>query len=506
MVRAAAGTTAAAWPGRRGRCLKRVAFLVLLLAALASPAVHATPPLPQAGQPVPTYSLDDCLQFALDRNPDILKAQHDIERTQGLVITAKSTLYPHVGVSGRIEERDDDLFDQGQDPTIQHFRDFYTVQLQVVQSIYSGGVNRQQIAIAKLQHEAALIQLQATIDEILRQVKVAVYAIVIDEAELDAQNLTIKLLQDEGSRQQDLFNAGRTTRFNVLRTQVSLGNEQAQLSDVETDLVARRIALGRLLNIDWPLRQSPLDAPFHVLASLDCPPVGKVKVDDFIVLALARRPELQVMERQLEIAGRQIKIDQAANVPRLDAYVADQEFRDQTLSSFNQVQNGYAFGLLGTWDVFDGFAGRGQKMVDTASLASQRISRDELQLQIENEVREAYARLLTAQATIQAQAANQKTAEESVKLARISAESGYATLLDVLQATLDLTAARTNLIRSRQLYLDALADLEHAVSLKFVDWPGSSNALRNAAATTPTTQSLPALAPTPSPAPAALHP
>jgi outer membrane protein len=447
MVRAAAGTTAAAWPGRRGRCLKRVAFLVLLLAALASPAVHATPPLPQAGQPVPTYSLDDCLQFALDRNPDILKAQHDIERTQGLVITAKSTLYPHVGVSGRIEERDDDLFDQGQDPTIQHFRDFYTVQLQVVQSIYSGGVNRQQIAIAKLQHEAALIQLQATIDEILRQVKVAVYAIVIDEAELDAQNLTIKLLQDEGSRQQDLFNAGRTTRFNVLRTQVSLGNEQAQLSDVETDLVARRIALGRLLNIDWPLRQS-----------------------------------------------------------RLDAYVADQEFRDQTLSSFNQVQNGYALGLLGTWDVFDGFAGRGQKMVDTASLASQRISRDELQLQIENEVREAYARLLTAQATIQAQAANQKTAEESVKLARISAESGYATLLDVLQATLDLTAARTNLIRSRQLYLDALADLEHAVSLKFVDWPGSSNALRNAAATTPTTQSLPALAPTPSPAPATLHP
>ena len=118
----------------------------------------------------------------------------------------------------------------------------------------------------------------------------------------------------------------------------------------------------------------------------------------------------------------------------------------------------------------------GQKVVDTASLGSQRISRESLQLQIENEVREAYARLLTAQATIKTEAANQKTAEESVKLARISAESGYATLLDVLQATLDLTSARTNLIRSRQLYLDALADLEHAVSLKFIDWPASSGA------------------------------
>ena len=213
------------------------------------------------------------------------------------------------------------------------------------------------------------------------------------------------------------------------------------------------------------------------------------------------------MDRQIEIAQRQIKIDKAANIPRIDAYVADQEFRDQTLSSFNQAQNGYAIGLLGTWDVFDGFASRGQKVVDTASLASQRISRDELQLQIENEVREAYARLLTAEATIQSQTANQKTAEESVKLARISAESGYATLLDVLQATLDLTAARTDLIRSRQLYLDALADLEHAVSLKFVDWPGSA---QQPCTTTPWRRRRPnplrPWRPRLRPAPATLHP
>ena len=507
MLMAAAGKTAARWPAsHRHRRPLRPALFLALLAALAAPVARAEPPLPQAGQPAPTYSLDDCLQFALNRNPDILKAQHDIERTQGLVITAKATLYPHADVSGRVEERNDDLFRQGTDPTIQRFRDFWTIQLQIVQSLYSGGVNRQQIAIAKLQHEAALIQLQATIDGVLQQVKTAVYAIVIDEAELDTQNLTIKLLKEESSRQKDLFDAGRTTRFNVLRTQVSLGNQQALLSDVETDLISRQIALGQLLNIDWARQQSPFDAPFHVQASLDCPPVDKVKVEDFIALALARRPELQVIDRQIEIAQRQIKIDKAANIPRIDAYVADQEFRDQTLTSFNASENGYAFGLLGTWDVFDGFASRGQKVVDTASLATQRISRDALELQIENEVREAYARLLTAEATIQTQSANQKLAEESVKLARISAESGYATLLDVLQATLDLTAARTDLIHSRQLYLDALADLEHAVSLKFVDWPGKAKAGQDDLMAAPMPASAPALAPTPHPAPATLHP
>jgi outer membrane protein len=454
---------------------------------------------PQQGQPAPTYSMDDCLQLALDRNPDILRAQHDIERTQGLVISAKATLYPHAGVSGRIEERDDDLFNQGIDPNIQRFRDFWVVQLQVVQSLYSGGVNRQQIAIAKLSHEAALIQLQATIDNVLEQVKTTVYAVVIDEAQLGAENQTIKLLQEEGTRQKDLFDAGRTTRFNVLRTQVSLGNQQAQLSDVQNDLTTQRIALSRLLDIAWPRTASPFQPPFHVQASLDCPPLDKINVEDFIGLALARRPELRVMDRQIEIAQRTIKIDKAANIPRIDAYISDQEFRDQTLSSFNSNENGYAFGLLGTWDVFDGFAGRGQTLTDTASLASQRVSRDQLQLQIAGEVREAYARLLTAQATIQEQSANQSTAEESAKLARISAESGYATLLDVLQATLDLTAARADLIRSRQAYLDALADLEHAVSLKFVDWPGKPLAGGSDTGNAP-------LAPMPPNAPATLHP
>jgi outer membrane protein len=479
------------------RWVKRPLFAALTWVLAAALGV-ATPTLPQPGQRPPVYSLDDCLQLALDRNLAILKAQRDIERAQGLVITAKSTLYPQVGLNGRIEERNDDLFSQGTDPNAQRFRDYWTIQLQVIQSLYSGGVNRQRIAMAKLTHEAALIQLQATMNAILQQVKIAVYALVIDQAQVDAQNLTIKLLTEEQKRQKDLFDAGRTTRFNVLRTQVSLGNQQASLSQIQTDLTLQQIALSQLLNIEWSRTASPLQPPFLVEANLDCPPLGPIKVDDFIRLALARRPELQVLDRQIDIAQRQVKVDQAANVPRIDAYVADEQFRDQTVSSFNSSANGYSLGLLGSWDIFDGFAARGQTMTDTASLHSTEISRDQLKLQIENEVREAYARLLTANVTLQEQTDNQKVAEESVKLARISAESGYATLLDVLQATVDLTAARTDLIRSRQLYLDAQADLEHAVSLQFVDWPGNPAAADAEAA--------PPLAPAPHPGNATLHP
>jgi OMF family outer membrane factor len=448
-------------------------LVTALLLPAPSPARADDPPLPAPGRPTPVYSLADCLQLALDRNPDILKAQRDIERTQGLIITAKATLYPQLSLNGRIEERDDDLFSQGTDPTIQRFRDYWTIQLQVEQSLYSGGINRQQIAIAKLEHEAALIQLQATVDDVLNRVKHAVYEIVIDQAQIDAETKTIDLLGQEESRQQALFDAGRTTRFNVLRTQVSLTNQSSTLNEGRNSLIAAQVQLAQLLGIEWVRTSSPLTPPFIVREPLDTPPLHDLKVDDLIALALTRRPELQVVDRQIDIASRRIKIDKAATLPQINAYAAEEDRRDQSRTSFNDSVNDYAVGLLGTWNVFDGFASKGLAISDTASLDSTLVSRDALRLKIESDVREAFARLMTAQATIDAQNANVKTAEESARLSQVSADTGYATLLDVLQATLDLTAARSDAIRAQLLYLEAKADLERAVSVKFVDWPAA---------------------------------
>ena len=476
-------------PASSSHLLIRLFFLILVfpLSAVGAPTV------PVAGQPAPVYSLHDCLQLALDRNPDILKAQQEILRTQGLVVTARSTLYPQISANGRIEERNDDFFKQGDDPTVQRFRDFWVVQIIATQSLYSGGINRQQIAIAGLQHQNSMIQFQAAVDQVLRNVKYGVYAIVVNQAQMEAQQKSIDLLIKQEAQQKALFDAGRTTRFNVLRIQVNIGNQKSVLYQTQDQLTASEIALAQLLNISWPRKTSPFNPPFTVQETLDCPSVGNLKVEDLISLAMNRRPELQVIDHQITMAEDQIKIDKAALIPRVDAYVSDQALRNQNTDSFDQSVNSYAVGLLGTWNIFDGFASKGQTVTDTAVLGTAHISRDQIALQIQSEVRESYARLLIAQQTVQSQVANVKTAEESVGLAQLSADNGYATLLDVLQATLDLTAARTQEIQTRQLYLDALADLEHAISLKFVDWP-KDGVTSNSPSATP---SLPAPLATP---------
>jgi outer membrane protein TolC len=440
---------------------------------------------PQPGKPAPVYSLHDCIQLALERNPDILKAQKQIESTQGLIIQAKSTLYPQVSMNGRLELRNDDLFDQGGDPTQQSFRDFWVVQVIATQSLYSGGINRNQISIANLQHQTSILQFQATIDNVLKLVKYGVYAVIVNKAKIKAQQESIDLLTKNEDQQKALFDAGKTTRFNVLRVQVDIGNQRSVLYQAEDTLTSSQIALAQLLNIPWPKKADPDNPPFTVAENLDCPTVGDIKVEEFINLAMRRRPELQSLDKQIQIAETQIKIDKAALVPRFDGYVSDLAQRDQSVSSFDQSVNQYAVGILGTWNIFDGYLSKGKTVTDTASLGTAHISRDQVGLEIQSEVRDAYARLLTAQQTLQAQIANVQTAEESVKLSHLSADNGYATLLDVLQATQALTTARTEELETRQLYLDALADLEKAISLKFVDWPKDGVVTTNSTPTSP---------------------
>lgn len=446
-------------------------YSIILIMAFLAPA-GASPVLPEKGKSPPIYNLNDCLTLALERNASILHAELDIKRTQGVIISAKSVLYPHATMSGRMEERNDDTFDQGTDPTQQGFRDYWVVQVSATQSIYSAGVNQQQIAIAQLQNQTSLVQLQAVTDQVLRSVHDAVYEIIFDQAQIDAWKKSCQLLSEELTRQQQYFDAGKTTRFSILRTQVNLGNQQAELYQAQGRLVSSQVALAQLLNIEWPVedRKNP---PFYVQDELSCPPV-RSDLQTLTTQALSHRPELEVIQHQIEIAQRQIEIDKATNVPRLDAFAAIQQYRDQTQADFNRSINNYSIGVLGSWDIFDGFNGRGKVMSDTASLDSSKISLNTTRLQIQNEVRDAYERLKTAEVLVQDQTANIKTAEDSVRLSQNSADAGYATPLDILQATLDLTTARLEAIRARFNYMQALADLQYAISLKFQDMTESS--------------------------------
>src|SRR5207253_1718141 len=58
---------------------------------------------------VPTFTLDQAILTALQRNPDILRAEQEIKRTKGVIIQIRAQALPHITPSGRFEWTDPNL-------------------------------------------------------------------------------------------------------------------------------------------------------------------------------------------------------------------------------------------------------------------------------------------------------------------------------------------------------------------------------------------------------------
>ena len=190
-------------------------------------------------------------------------------------------------------------------------------------------------------------------------------------------------------------------------------------------------------------------------------PVG---LENALQLAKERRPFLKVQRQSILIETEQIKIALAGYKPRLDAN-AGYEFRNSRLSEdLTDTVNGWFFGVTGRWDIFDGLATYGRTKQARARLESAKINYDDSVRQVELEVQQAYAGLQQARETIQSQQKNVEQALEALRLSQERLSAGAGTQLDVLDARVALTRARTTELQARADYNIALAEFDRVTA------------------------------------------
>jgi hypothetical protein len=169
----------------------------------------------------------------------------------------------------------------------------------------------------------------------------------------------------------------------------------------------------------------------------------------------------------IEIQQKQLVIDRAAILPRVDAFVGYDITSIATVGDPNEYDNGYVLGISGTWNIFDGLATVGRMKSTRARMGGAIAARDQERLQIEAEVRQAFNQLDQASATFESQKQNVIEAKESYVLSQASYDAGLATQLDVLQSRVDLTTAQTTEYQARFDYLAAAATLQRSLSGQF---------------------------------------
>ncbi len=424
------------------------AALVFAVASLAAQ------PAPQT--PVPDQlDLKTAIGFALENNFAIRQARERIKQQEGVVIEVSAREIPNVAATGAYQLNDKEI------TTTAPVSDrAWSISLTASQVLYAGGGVRSSIKSSQLAREAAVLDLQSTINDALLQVRTAFYNVILAREKITVQEKNLELLQQQLKTTTDRYDAGTVSSFEKLRAEVAVANAKVPLITAKNDwrlaIESLRQALGFTSNREDAIRKIP-----DFIGTLDYTPVT-FELQAAFDAAHANRPDLQRLAKLSSAREELITTAKSNYYPTVSAF-GGWQLRKGLTNDFGDSRDGWLVGVQSQWNIFDGRATAGRVTQARSALEQTKLTFIEAQLAAEVEVRRAYSNWQQATELADAMKRTVEQAEESVRLANARYNAGTATQLDVLQSQTDLTTARTNQIQAYYTYTVAVASLRKAM-------------------------------------------
>lgn len=414
------------------------------------------------GKPDPDFAVPDrldleySLAFALDNNFAIRQAKERIRQQEGVVLQVKSSTIPNVEASGGYNRNDKDVGVQGEDK-------YWSFSVTANQVLYSGGAIRAGVKGQQLSLDAAVLELQAIINDQLLGVRTRFYSVILSREKIKVQEQNVELLQRQLQDVKNRFEAGTVSNFEVLRAEVALANAQVPLITARNDYRLDIETLRQILGFSTANEQNVTKIP-EFLGSLDYTPTS-FDLRSSLSTAREHRPDLLRLQKLEDAAEQGIILNRAGYYPNLSLYAGYDWSKKFGSNSLPGDRNGWVAGLSSSWAIFDGRATAGKVIQARSFLEQAKLAFSESQLAVDVEIRRAISTFQEATELAEASKKVVAQAEEAVRLANARYNAGTATQLDVLTSQVDLTTARINQLQAYYGYIVSVASVRKAMGL-----------------------------------------
>jgi outer membrane protein len=451
------------------------------------------------------FTLNEAILTALQQNPDILRARQEIERTKGLYIEMRAAALPQVNATGMFQDLDPHLNHiSGVERSVtggnggfnisNEAERSYTLEIAATQVIFSGGRVPLQIRSADFQRDNSYYAFRNAIDQIVATVRTEFYQVLLNKALIGVQEESVNLLQSQLQDQQNRFEAGTVPRFNVLQAQVALSNQIPQLITARNNYRISQLQLAKTLGLDFDPNRGE-GAPLEAIGELTYTP-RVLLLTHAIELAKENRPFVKQQKATVLSNQAQVGVARSTYFPQINAS-GGAEFRSSPLTdNIREARSGYIIGATGNWAVWDWGATYGRVKQAKAVLEESKITLDDDVRQVELEVQQAYSNLLQGKELIQSQEKNVEQASEALRLAQARLDAGAGTQLEVLDARVQLTTARSTQLQALFTYNSAVADFDRVTATEVhyslcLDEPRTRSKLKTDAVPTPAPKPTP---------------
>jgi len=439
------------------------------------------------------FTLTEAVETALQRNPNILRARQEIERTKGLQIQVRAQALPHLDATASYTKTDPKLQGGGGGSTFitttitptpgpsataspaptpvtttttianasGTTTQSYNLTLTATQLLYNGSVIPA-IRGAGFSRDASFFALSDTIDIVIATVREQFYVVILNKQLIGVQEESVRLLESQLKDQQNRFEAGTVPRFNVLQAEVALANQQPVLITAQNNLRIAQLQLAKTIGLDFnPARGN--QPPLECRGELSFEP-REIPLTTAIELGKERRPFLKQQRANVLIQLEQVHGAYAGYQPILSLNGGYEWASSPFSDSLSNIDKGWFYGVTGSWPIFDGFATAGLVKQQRALLSEARITYDDAVRQVELEIQQAYSNLEQDRQLVAATSKTVEQAREALRLASARLGVGAGVQLDVLNAQVALTQAQSTRLQALSSYNSDQAEFDRATA------------------------------------------
>ena len=327
----------------------------------------------------------------------------------------------------------------------------------IVQPIFTGFALSTQKKIANLGIDISQIQRQEAVLDVIKNVKIAYFNILLSEKYLDVANEEVKQLKSHEKDAENLYKEGMIAYNDLLKSRVALSNAIENRVNAKNNLKfaisAFNILLENNINEKISIKEISSFKPEHF------------SLNNLIDEALTKRPEMKQLNISLRQSNLGIKLAKSSYYPQISAFAEYEQTGDDITASNNHFNNDHnaMFGVKINWTIFE----FGKKHAD---VEEQRHNMFALKEKIESikdsirlDVKGAYLKIKTAEENIKTTKIGLKQAKENYRITNMQYQQKITTSTEVLDARVYLTQAEINYYNALYGYYIALANLKRAV-------------------------------------------
>jgi outer membrane protein TolC len=391
-------------------------------------------------------TLSECLAMTLSYSRDVLKAEENINVSEGRYVEERAAALPQFKLEGhvaRIHDATTAIFGLSAD------HNDYASTVNLTQVVFTWGQVNAAIRAAKHDKAASTYLLEQARQLALRESATIFYTLLLAEELADVARDNLKQKQRHLDEAQRKFQAGVAMEYDVLAAQVGAANAEPEVTRAENDVRLVRDRLRYFLGI-----QEDFGIRGELAATLAPPP----PLADVLERAREQRPEVAYYAERLGIFRELVTVAKAGDKPRVEfrgnAGYAKADYNDLDLSGER-----WDAGVFLSFPFFDGFRTKGQVDQAKSRLRTVDIEFKKLLDDIALDARDAGNRVLESMDIVKALEATVAQAKRLLEMAEAGYRYDVKTHLEVEDAELNLRTARSNLARARREYLTARTKL-----------------------------------------------